>query len=165
MSSDIFYDDYFSDIFYQDYYLPDFLFGLGAALFSLLFILTIIVYVFTAISIQSIAKRNKIPNTWLAWIPLANLYLLSSLVKDKFSIPYFEWILIVGVSVLSIASNNSFVFSILAITLYVLLLAIFHELFKKYSKSYVLLTIFGIILPILLPFFLFTIRNNEPIEQ
>lgn len=154
----------YSDFYYPDYYFPDFFYGLSAVLFILMVVFAIIVYVFTAISIMTLANRNNISNSWLAWIPVANLYLFSSLIKEKFKIPYFEWILVVGVAALGIASINSLVLCLLALTLYIILLIIFHEIFKKYSKSYVLLTIFGIMFPILLPFFLFTIKNNEPVN-
>ena len=36
----------------------------------------IIVYLWLAFCLQTIARKTDIPDDWLAWIPIANLYLL-----------------------------------------------------------------------------------------
>ncbi|MBI2572843.1 hypothetical protein HYV86_03210 [Candidatus Woesearchaeota archaeon] len=42
-----------------------------------IFILVIALYVYTSLAIMKIAQRLKVKNPWLAWIPIANLYLLT----------------------------------------------------------------------------------------
>ncbi|MFC1942509.1 DUF5684 domain-containing protein [Chloroflexota bacterium] len=37
---------------------------------------SIIVYLWIAFCVQTIAKKTNTPNEWLAWIPIANAYLL-----------------------------------------------------------------------------------------
>jgi len=37
---------------------------------------SIIVYIWIAICVQTIAKKTNTPDEWLAWIPIANVYLL-----------------------------------------------------------------------------------------
>jgi len=37
---------------------------------------SLIVYLWMAFCIQTIARKTDIPDGWLAWIPIANLYLL-----------------------------------------------------------------------------------------
>ena len=38
--------------------------------------LSIILYIWIAICVQTIARKTNTPNGWLAWIPIANVYLL-----------------------------------------------------------------------------------------
>ena len=39
-------------------------------------LIPIILYVYLAYSLQAIAKKASAPNPWLAWIPIANIYLM-----------------------------------------------------------------------------------------
>ena len=39
-------------------------------------LLGIILYAWIAICVQTIARKTSTPNGWLAWIPIANVYLL-----------------------------------------------------------------------------------------
>jgi len=36
----------------------------------------IAVYIWLALCLQTIARKTDIPNAWLAWIPIANIYLM-----------------------------------------------------------------------------------------
>jgi hypothetical protein len=36
----------------------------------------IAVYIWLALCLQTIARKTAIPNAWLAWIPIANIYLM-----------------------------------------------------------------------------------------
>jgi len=49
-----------------------------AALFSgfFAFIFWVVVYVWLALCLYVIAKKTNTPNAWLAWIPIANIYLM-----------------------------------------------------------------------------------------
>ncbi len=71
-------------------------------------ILGIAVYVFTALAFMNIAKRTNTPNGWLAWIPIANLYLMTQIAKVPWWtmlvillawIPVLGSLLVVGVSI------------------------------------------------------------------
>ena len=42
-------------------------------------IISVVAYVFTALSLYTIAKRRGIRNPWLAWIPVADVWVLGSL--------------------------------------------------------------------------------------
>lgn len=39
-------------------------------------------YVLTALSLQTIAKRRQIPNAWLAWIPIADYWIIGRIADD-----------------------------------------------------------------------------------
>ena len=52
----------------------------GMAL-TVLIMVGIAVYIYTAIALMTIAKKTKTPNAWLAWIPIANYYLMTQIAK------------------------------------------------------------------------------------
>lgn len=62
--------------------------GLLAGLMAFIFIiwlvflvLTFAVYIYTALAYYAIAKKTKTKNPWLAFIPIANIYLMSKIAK------------------------------------------------------------------------------------
>lgn len=73
-------------MFYPNYFAYGFS-GLGSALTAVVKILSggvmpllgLAIYVFTAYSLYTIAKKRGISCPWLAWIPVADLWLLGSL--------------------------------------------------------------------------------------
>ena len=36
-------------------------------------------YVYSSVALMTIAKRTNTPNAWLAWIPIANIYLMTQI--------------------------------------------------------------------------------------
>jgi hypothetical protein len=55
--------------------------GLTGTLF-LVFLL--VVYIYVALCVQTIAKKTNTPQDWLAWIPIANIILMLSIAKKPF---------------------------------------------------------------------------------
>jgi uncharacterized membrane protein YhaH (DUF805 family) len=61
--------------------------GLGALLgiflgFAILFfVISLAVYVYTALAFMKLAKKTNTPNGWMAWIPIVNLFLISKMAK------------------------------------------------------------------------------------
>jgi len=62
--------------------------GIFAGFFFIIFIIFIIFYIYSAICLQIIAKKTNTENPWLAWIPIANLFLMCKIA----SLSYF-WLL------------------------------------------------------------------------
>lgn len=54
----------------------------GAFLFVMVIVM-IAVYIYSAIALMAIAKRTNTPNGWLAWIPIANIYLMTQIGKQS----------------------------------------------------------------------------------
>lgn len=48
----------------------------GGWYFWLYLVLTIVFYIYFAICLQTLAKKTDAPNGWLAWIPVANIFLM-----------------------------------------------------------------------------------------
>lgn len=45
------------------------------------FVFIIALYVYSALALMTIANRTKTDNAWLAWIPIANVYLITQIAK------------------------------------------------------------------------------------
>ncbi len=54
-------------------------FFVGFMLFVILLI--VLVYVYSALVLMTIAQKTKTENAWLAWIPIANIYLITQIAK------------------------------------------------------------------------------------
>jgi len=52
-----------------------------AGLFFILLIIGIAIYIYTSWAYMSLARRTKTEPAWLAWIPIANYYLISKTAK------------------------------------------------------------------------------------
>ncbi|MDR1192895.1 MAG: hypothetical protein LBK98_01810, partial [Peptococcaceae bacterium] len=63
-------------------------------------ILAIVLYIFQALSLYTMAERRGLPNPWLAWIPIASIYTLGSVTDDinrrggKNTV--YRWLLLAG---------------------------------------------------------------------
>jgi len=55
--------------------------ALIAAFFIVFLLIFLIVYVVMALSLMIIARKTKTPNGWLAWIPFANVFLMTNIAK------------------------------------------------------------------------------------
>lgn len=56
--------------------------AVGAALviFMIIYVLVMLaIYIYSAIALMAIAKKTKTPNGWLAFIPIANIYLTTQM--------------------------------------------------------------------------------------
>jgi len=150
------------------------LFGLFAVLGGFLiviFIILIAMFVLRALALYTMAKRKNIANAWLAWIPLAQEYILGMILNKKItvtstiSIPYAQWIL-VGLNVLTAATYDNEVLSsiVLIISLVITVLALL-RLYKLYAPDKaVLYTVLSVVIPITSPIIMMMIRNNTPVE-
>ena len=68
------------------YEVEEFLeFGILPVLFSSVpsFLLNVAAYVLTSLAFYTVAKRRGLSNPWLAWIPVANVWLLGS-ISDQY---------------------------------------------------------------------------------
>lgn len=74
----------------------------GAAAMAAIFLLGILVvfivfYVYMAICLQVIAKKTNTENGWLAWIPIANLFLMCNIAKKS-----LWWVLLMLIPIANI---------------------------------------------------------------
>jgi hypothetical protein len=115
----------------------------------------IILYILGSIGLMKIADKLGEKKSWIAWVPVLNLYLIGKLGFSN----VVGWLMIaLGILSGNRDTNNSifsFALSILtAISLY--------KIYSKVSDKAVLMTVFTVLsLGLLTPIFLFSIRNNE----
>jgi len=55
--------------------------GFMATLGAFAILLTLGVYIFVAFALMAIARKTKTKNAWMAWIPIANFYLVTQMAK------------------------------------------------------------------------------------
>jgi hypothetical protein len=141
-------------------------------------VIALVIYFFMAIGLSKIANRLGEKKSWMAWIPFCNIYLLGKLSFNKIMGWIFASLNFIAITLDSISlvlktnDVSTFIMQvltiinfILALTVCILYVIISNRIYKKFSKNTTTMTIFTIIsLNLLLPFFLFAIRNNKIIK-
>ena len=140
---------------------------LGMFLFIFAFI-GIVLYVIFSFAFYKMAVNAGIENAWLAWIPVAQWYVLAKIIKSLriagYDIPYLEFVL-PGATVIALILNRIPVIgSLVSIANFVLLLFALNKLYKMYKPDqavlFTVLSIFG--LPI--PFIFLAIKDSKPVQ-
>jgi hypothetical protein len=119
----------------------------GAILIGIGSLAWIVAYILTSIGLHGAARRRGLANPWLAWIPVARVYLLGLMLNNELAvtpqlrIPYFQFIL-PACNLMVIFGNVlsplfSFVFVILLIMAYI---ALFRQYKEPNAIPYGLLT-------------------------
>ena len=152
-------------------------------------ILSLTFYILSCMGLMKIADKNGIRYSYLAWIPIINLFLFGKLgfKSTVTSVIFFILSLIYPYSFLfntctivsapisnipalngiyytnSINVNNTllFIMSIIAIIFIIMYLTALYRIYRKMSTKYVMMFIFSLLTGgLLIPIFLFAIRNN-----
>lgn len=109
-------------------------------------IFAVIVYVFGSLGIMEVAKKNNIPNPWLAFIPVANSYLLGKLgfevySNDEEKNTTFPWIMLGLAAFNFIANGESTLSSLANLALSVFATISYYRIYKCLTKKYVMYTV------------------------
>jgi len=70
-----------------------------AGFLILFLVIFLAVYIYAALALMAIANKTKTPNSWMAWIPIANVYLITQMagVSGWWTFIIFAaWIPVVG---------------------------------------------------------------------
>jgi len=79
-----------------------------AAFFVVFIVLMLGIYVYTSLALMAIAKKTKTKYAWLAWIPVANIYLMTQIADVPWwtmlflifaMIPMFGPVLVIGLTI------------------------------------------------------------------
>jgi hypothetical protein len=133
-----------------------------------LLVIGIAAYVLTSLALYTMAQKRGIANPWLAWVPIANLYILALILGTLnvfgLEIPMFTVVLPAAAVVVGLLGRIVFIGPLLGIAYFILTLASLNKLYRMYSPAnatiFTIISIFGIPVPILL----YMIRNNQPVE-
>lgn len=133
---------------------------IGTTLIIILFS-CLVMYIFKAIGLYTIMKKDGIKYAWTAFIPYASLYALGKTVgKTKLygiEIENPEFVL----PIILIANMLPFMCALSSIIFVLAFFGLIYRLYQKKTPNFaVVLTILSILLPILIPFFIFAIRNK-----
>ncbi len=143
------------------------LLAIGGTFTFITLIVSIILYVLSSIGFYKLATNQKINNPWIAWIPIANLYVLGSIIKnlkiDSYEIPRLELVLPIGCLLSILLEVIPLIGWIISIAYFVLFLISLFKLYKIYRPNQAIVwIIISIILPFMMPIFIFIIRNDTP---
>lgn len=132
------------------------------------FVIGLAAYVLFSLGLYTMAQRRGIANPWLAWVPIADLYILALILRSLnvfgLEIPMFTMVLPVAALVVALLGRITFIGPLLSLAYFILTLASLNKLYRMYSPAnatlYTILSVFGIPIPILM----YMIRNNQPVE-
>lgn len=135
----------------------------GMGLF--LCLIPLVLYVFKSIGFMVMAANKGIENAWLAWIPIADLYIAGSIVEDMdlfgtriTNLGLWLPVVMVGGIILEFIPVLGIIISLATFIFFLLYL---YQLFSIYSPSQAtLFTVLSILC--LWPIFVFMLRNNQP---
>lgn len=144
--------------------------GLFAVLgvFIFIFILVgIALYLLFAYSLYKMAINACIENSWMAWVPLLQWYIIGKIIKSlkisTYLIPNIELVLPAASLVAIAVGGIPVIGTLISIANYILGILAFNKLFKMYKNDsanlYTILSIFA--LPV--PFIFFSIKDLKPI--
>ncbi|MGN5651039.1 hypothetical protein [Bacillus sp. Brlt_9] len=134
--------------------------GISSGIITLILILSSLAYILTSLGLMTLAKNAGIKNPWLAWIPIANLWIWGELISEKLNGKGGKKVLLITLAY-AVTQIIPFINILTAIAYAIFAIMLSYWLFKKYTEKPVLHTILSILIPIYSPILLFVIRNNE----
>lgn len=134
----------------------------------LMAIIGIAFYIFFSFALYKLVQKRGMPNPWMAWIPIAQFYILGLMVKktkiSTFEIPSLEIVLPVGLLAVLILGAIPVIGTLISLAFYVLTFFVLMELYKQYipekALTYALLSILGVTIP----FFLLKLSKMDPVN-
>lgn len=118
-------------------------------------IIGLVLYVIYAYALYKMAVKQGVENSWIAFIPIAQNYIIGRLIKTlkvfDFEIPRVEIVLPVASIVVLIFSQVDFLGGLLSLANFILMLFALNKLYKLYKPEnatlYTVLSIFGFPVP------------------
>ncbi len=145
-----------------------FLMALIAGTGLILLLIGLVLYVFKSIGFMAMASHKGIENAWLAWLPIADLYIAGLIVEEMeiFGIRINNLSLMLPVIMVgsAILAFIPVVGQIISLAVFIFFLFYLYRLFSIYSPSQAtLFTVLSILC--LWPIFIFMVRNNQPVIE
>ncbi|NLX76623.1 MAG: hypothetical protein GXZ01_04515 [Clostridiaceae bacterium] len=132
-------------------------------------IIGIAFYIFFSFTLFKLAQARNEEMPWLAWIPVAQMYLLGKMVKSvkisTFEIPMLEIVLPASMVVYFVLGGVSVLGTIISLAYYALSLLTLYTLYKQYlpdkAVAYTIISIFAVTIP----FLLLKLSKMSPVES
>lgn len=138
----------------------------GMGIFT--FIIGVVLYVLKSIGLMTLASNRGIENAWLAWLPIADLYIMGAIVEEMNFFGYQVtnlglWLPLISLGGMVLGSIPVLGWFIV-ICAFVFSVGVMYNLFNMYTTNALLFTILSILL-CLFAVFIFVIRNNTPLDR
>lgn len=136
----------------------------------LLFVtLFLVPYVFGDYGLMKIAQRHNVKYSWLAWVPVANAYIYGKVAfkstEKALALFALKAAPLSGVLALAFGNSVGFITSVFSLASMAFFFYAVYKIYKQMSDKAVLMLIFSVLSGgVLVPFFIFAIRNN-PIKS
>lgn len=125
-------------------------------------------YVFYSFALYRLAEKRNIDLPWLAWIPIAQMYIVGKMIKSikisTLEIPMLEVVLPAAMLAFVLFRRITVLGFIISVVFYALLILSFYNLYKQYlpenAVAYTILSIF--LIPV--PFLLLKLSKMEPVN-
>lgn len=134
--------------------------------FMFIGIISLVMFLMISYSYYKMAKKEGIDNAWLAFVPVANLYIMGKIAKDNCSTKDPEVKLCAGYGIMLVLMIIPIIGQILSfvLSIYLMIVAfkVQYAIFDKYSEKATLYLILLIIFPIVIPFILLSLSNKQP---
>jgi len=126
-------------------------------------------WILKSIGLSQMAKNRGIENEWLAWLPVADLYIMGTIVEEMSLLSlsinnlglWFPVISLLGGLLSSIPILGIIIF----IGVFIFQIAFIYKLFSMYTNQAVLYTVLCLFFAFLWPIFIFSLRNNAVLDQ
>lgn len=140
----------------------------GAIFAVIMGIIGLALYLFLSFALYKLAQKRGIDMPWLAWIPVAQMYILGQMVKkvniSTFEIPKLEMVLPGAMLAVIILGWIPVLGTLINLAFYVLLLITLYNLYNQYlpekAMTYTLISILGVTVP----FLLYGLRDKDPVN-
>lgn len=146
------------------------LFAVGGTILLIAFVVAFMMYLLSAIGIYKMGQRAGIQLSGLAFIPIANQYVIGKLLKGNFTvfgkkIESPEIVLPIITICGAAMTGIPFIGFLVAIVSLIFNISTFYHLYRKYKgDSATALTILTVIFPFIYPFMIFSMRNADPVD-
>ncbi|MDY0236474.1 MAG: hypothetical protein RBR71_10615 [Gudongella sp.] len=147
------------------------LFAFFAAFLGFIIFYGLIAYIVSAIALKRMADKLSVENSWLAWVPIANVYILGKVAGDKldlfgYQIDNLAIILLAGSVISGAISGIPVIGFLVAVAFAILSFATLYKIYLIFvPDSAMLYLILSIVLAIIAPFILYAASKKEPIIE
>lgn len=146
------------------------LLAVGGFMFLVLMAVGIVLYFLFAFGLYKLAQNRGIELSWLAFVPIAQMYIVGLLIKElkifSFAVPNPELVLPGAALVNLLLSKVDIIGPLTTLAVVVLDIAAFYWLLKRYKgDSATVMTVVSVILPFMGPIFVFMMRDAKSLDS
>lgn len=131
-----------------------------------LFCILLLGYIPFSIGLYRMAMKCGVENTWMAWIPFANLYVVGLIIRElkfqNYEVPKPEMVLPAAAFIGMIINRIPFIGSLYGLALAALMLLALYRLFTLFKKDSAMLFTLLSLIPLVGPFLILSVSKYDP---